>query len=95
MLLIWGVLWACADFINYLTEYILPYLEIAGLQLVSYLGMLLPRFNSYLNGLDTLMQDPEAGLQPFVSSLIQLPLLAAACWFDHKRRKNPTQEPAA
>lgn len=74
-IVIYAAIWAGSGYLNYLSEYIVPYMEIPGLNLVSYFNWILPQIQSGPNLVDLALQTGVFEIQSLMPTLIQIPLL--------------------
>ncbi len=74
-IIIYGAIWAGSGYLGYLSEYIVPYMEISGLQFVSYLSWILPQIQSGPDMVDTALQTGAFEVRLLLPTLVQIPLL--------------------
>lgn len=71
----YAAVWAMSGFLAYLTNYVVPYLEIPSLQGVKVLAFILPQLQSGPAALDEAIQGDQSPWLGLLPTLIQIPLL--------------------
>ena len=86
---VYGAVWACSEFVNYLSVYLIPYLELPLLKTVSHLNWILPQVKSGPAAVDDFLQSGLWDWSLLAPTLLQLPLFALAAFL--LGAKNPSE----
>jgi len=87
LILIYGLVWAGSDYIEHLRLYVLPYLEAKFLAPLAHAYWLLPQVKSGPHHVDDYLQTLQFQLNPFLPTLIQIPLLGVVLFLLVRRSK--------
>lgn len=84
-MLAYAVAWSLSGFLGYLSEYIVPYLEIPMLRSITYLHWIMPQLQSGPAAMDTFISSGEFSWTTMLPTLVQIPVLLGLIFWLNKR----------